>query len=143
MKTILSIIVVKESTSTSCASLYQSGKTNDGVYRINPDGLGAFSVWCDMQNGGVWTVFQRRKDGRENFSGDWSDYKAGFGNMYGEFWLGLDKIHRLSKSGQTVLRIDLVDFEDATAYAEYKSFSVASETESYKINIGSFAGKYS
>ena len=135
------ITAVENSSSTSCAHLYQSGKTKDGVYSIDPDGLGTFKVWCDMQNGGGWTVFQRRKDGSEDFSRDWSDYKTGFGNLSGEFWLGLDKIHRLSRSGQTVLKIDLMDFDNTTAYAEYKSFYVATETENYKIYIGTFAGK--
>ena len=35
--------------------------------------------------------------------------KEGFGNLNGEFWLGLDKIHRLTVSGGYKLRIDLED----------------------------------
>ena len=116
----------------------------DGVYTIDPDSLGSFKVRCDMTtHGGGWTVFQRRQDGSEDFYRGWSDYKAGFGDLNGEFWLGLDKIHRLTKSGQDVLRVDLMDFNYAQRYAEYGTFSVADESDKYRLNIGTYSGKFS
>ncbi|XP_028413234.1 fibrinogen gamma chain-like [Dendronephthya gigantea] len=122
-----------------CAHYYKCGMRQDGVYTINPDGLGSFPVYCDMKSdGGGWTVFQRRQDGSQDFFLGWSDYKAGFGDLKGEFWLGLDKIHRLSKSGQTVLRVDLMDFNGAKRYAKYGTFSVADESDKYRLNIGSY-----
>ncbi|XP_028391457.1 ficolin-2-like [Dendronephthya gigantea] len=125
----------------SCAEHYNSGIGKDGVYTIDPDGLGSFQVSCDMsKDGGGWTVFQRRQDGSQDFYLGWSDYKAGFGDLNGEFWLGLDKIHRLTKSGQNVLRVDLMDFNGAEAYAKYGNFSVADESDKYRLNIGSFSG---
>ena len=33
-------------------------------------------------------VFQRRKNGHEDFYRDWKDYKAGFGQLDSEYWLG-------------------------------------------------------
>ena len=117
------------------------------MYTIDPDGLGAFAVRCDMETtpGRGWTLFQRRVDGSEDFYRNWTDYKTGFGNLSGEFWLGLDKIHRLSASGQNVLRVDLETFEDEKAYAIYESFSVGNESEAYVLNIGNYSGtnKYS
>ena len=94
-------------------------------------------------HGGGWTVFQRRQDGSEDFYRGWSDYKAGFGDLNNEFWLGLDKLHRLTKSGQDVLRVDLMDFNDAQRYAEYGTFSVADESDKYRLNIGTYSGKFS
>ena len=127
----------------SCADLYKSaGVTQDGVYTINPDGFGSFPVRCDMKTGGGgWTVFQRRQDGSENFFRNWSDYKAGFGDPNGEFWLGLDKIHRLSSSGHDVLRVDLTDFNGVQRYAQYEKFRVSDRSDMYRINVGSYSGK--
>ena len=93
-----------------------------------------------MQNGGGWTVFQRRVDASVDFYRGWSDYKSGFGDLNGNFWLGLDQIHRLTKSGQNVLRINLMDFDNTTAHAKYGSFSVASELEDYELNVTDYSG---
>ena len=113
----------------------------DGVYDIDPDRLGSFKVRCDMStDGGGWTVFQRRVDASVDFYRQWKDYKIGFGDLNGNFWLGLDKIHRLSKSGQNILRVDLHDFNNGKAYAKYTTFTVASESESYKLKVGGYSG---
>ena len=130
-------------TAKSCSSLYKSGVRKDGVYTVNPDGFGCFQVRCDMKtDGGGWTIFQRRQDSSVNLYRGWKDYKTGFGDLNGNFWLGLDKIHRLTKSGQNVLRVDLTDWTDDKAYAKYGSFSVASESDAYRMNYASFSGKY-
>ena len=130
------------STAKSCDDLYKSGKTTTGVYTIDPDEQGAFDVRCDMDTtpGRGWTVFQRRVDGSVDFYRNWVDYKNGFGNLSGEFWLGLDKIHRLSVTGQNVLRVDLETFENEAAYAIYDSFSVGNESEAYILTFGTFSG---
>ena len=128
---------------TSCSGLFKSGVRKDGVYTVTPDSLGPFQVRCDMQaDGGGWTLFQRRQDSSVNFYRGWKDYKTGFGDLNGNFWLGLDKIHRLTKSGQNVLRVGLTDWTKDTAYAKYGSFSVASESDAYRMNCGNFSGKY-
>ena len=127
---------------TSCSKLYKNGTRTDGVYTINPDGLGAFKVRCDMTtDGGGWTIFQRRMDGNVDFYRGWNDYKAGFGNPNGEFWLGLDKINRLSRSGQNVLRVDMEDFSGGKAYAKYSTFAVSNEANKYQLTVGGFSGE--
>jgi hypothetical protein len=79
-------------------------------------------------SGGGWTVFQRRLDGSVDFYRGWQDYKKGFGELDGEFWLGLEKIHRLTRFQRNRLRIDLGDTAGNTGYAEYSYFAVTSET---------------
>lgn len=84
----------------NCGDVFNSGKKSSGIFSINPDGSGAFNVFCDQAtDGGGWTVFQKRLDGSVDFYLNWTSYKTGFGGLNGEFWLGLDKIHRLTNSG--------------------------------------------
>ena len=112
----------------NCAEVYKSGDKISGVHKIDPDGLGEFEVFCDQTTaGGGWTVFQKRYNGAVDFFRAWDDYKRGFGNLTGEFWLGLDKIHRLTANSRNKLRVDLEDLRGKTAFAEYSSFSVGSE----------------
>ncbi|VDI55395.1 Hypothetical predicted protein, partial [Mytilus galloprovincialis] len=62
-----------------------------GVYTIYIDGTQSVEVYCDMEtNGGGYTVFQNGYDGSVDFYKNmtWTSYKYGFGNLYGEFWLG-------------------------------------------------------
>ena len=87
-------------------------------------------------------MFQKRLDGSVDFYRGWDDYEQGFGNLNGEFWLGLDKIHRLTKGRRGKLRVDLEDLDYQTAYAEYDSFDVGDEQSKYKLaRLGQYAGK--
>ena len=125
-----------------CSDLYNwNGIQRNGVYDIDPDGSGEFKVFCDMTtSGGGWTVFQRRRDGSVDFYRGWQDYKTGFGEVDGEFWLGLDKIHRMTSSKSNELRIELEDFSGNTRYALYSSVSIAAEIDKYRLRIGSYSG---
>ena len=124
--------------------MFNSGKKSSGIFSINPDGSGAFNVFCDQAtDGGGWTVFQKRLDGSVDFYLNWASYKTGFGSLNGEFWLGLDKIHRLTNSGSYKLRVDLEDMSGNTAYAEYNTFTVGSEETKYQLNVGSYSGEFS
>ena len=94
----------------------------------------------ETQDGG-WTVVQRRFDGSVDFYLGWEDYKDGFGDIGGEYWLGLDKLNRLTSTGLSwQLRIDLEDFDGNTAYALYEDFHIGDEATLYQITIGSYSG---
>ena len=89
---------------------------------------------------GGWTVFQRTQDGSVDFYRIWTDYEEGFGDLNGEFWLGLSKVHRLTSNGTNSLRVDLGDFEGNTAYAQYSTFSIGDSTTKYTLNAGGYSG---
>ena len=90
-------------------------------------------------DGGGWTVFQRRMDGSQNFYLYWKNYDLGFGDLDGEFWLGLSKIHRLTISSSS-LRVDLEDFAGNKRFAKYSVFSVANAITQYKLTVGGYSG---
>jgi ficolin len=124
-----------------CSEIYNSGERQNGVYTVDPDGRGPFQVYCDMTtDGGGWTVFQRRQDGSVDFYRNWNQYKTGFGNLTGEFWLGNDKIHRLTSRTASMLRVDLEDWDRVKVYAKYGSFSVGSEGSKFRLTVGSYSG---
>ena len=124
-----------------CSDLLKSGQTQSGVYPIDPDGKGSFDVYCDMRtDGGGWTVFQRRQNGSVDFYRGWNDYKLGFGNLMAEFWLGNDKIHRLTASRASSLRVELEDWNGVRAYAKYGRFNIDDEQAKYRLEVSSYSG---
>ncbi|CAH3167428.1 unnamed protein product, partial [Pocillopora meandrina] len=133
-----SSIFILSTTARNCAELYKSGRRISGVYTIDPDGSGAFNVYCDQTtaNGG-WTVIQKRMDGSVDFNRTWNEYKHGFGNLVGEFWLGLDKINRLTRNKtKNKLRVDLGLTTGKTVHPEYDWFGIGNETAKYRLYIG-------
>lgn len=88
-----------------------------------------------------WTVFQRRMDGSVNFNRGWSDYVNGFGNKTGEFWLGLEELHRLTRNRNFELRIDMTEVRSGRHwYANYSSFSVGPGSDYYRLTATGFVG---
>ncbi|XP_035854964.1 fibrinogen C domain-containing protein 1-like isoform X2 [Sander lucioperca] len=130
-----------------CSDVMTSGVSEEGVYSVfpkhDPDG---FMVYCDMStDGGGWTVIQRREDGSVNFFRDWKAYRDGFGKTTGEHWLGLQRIYSLTRSGGYELRIDMSDFDNATAFALYGDFSVGRdsvnpEEDGYPLTVDQYSG---
>ncbi|XP_018415939.1 PREDICTED: fibroleukin [Nanorana parkeri] len=125
-----------------CADYFKLGKRLNGVYHIMPDPKNkTFDVYCDMESmGGGWTLVQSRQDGSINFNRTWNEYKNGFGNLTGEFWLGNDKIHLLTKSSNMMLRIELEDFKGVKEHATYDQFYVANEYLKYRLSVSGYSG---
>lgn len=101
-----------------------------------------FEVACDLQTqGGGWIIIQRRQDGSENFNRNWNEYVQGFGDLKGEFFIGLNKLHALTSLGEPQeLYVILEDFEGNKAYARYGEFKIKSENENFNLTVGQYSG---
>ncbi|XP_071835342.1 uncharacterized protein [Apostichopus japonicus] len=125
-----------------CQDVYDAGHRQDGVYTIMPTGWPGlpFDVHCKMENGGGWTVFQRRTDDSTNFYQNWNMYKDGFGHS-GNLWLGNEKLHYLTNQRNYKLRYDITTSSGSATYAEYTEFQIESEINNYRMNkLGTHSG---
>ncbi|XP_067327983.1 tenascin isoform X2 [Anolis sagrei] len=125
-----------------CSQALLNGETTSGLYTVylNGDQSQPVEVYCDMtSDGGGWIVFLRRQNGAEDFYRNWRTYEAGFGDPKGEFWLGLDKLHKITSAAQYELRVDLRDHGE-TAYALYEKFTVGDARTRYRLKVDGYSG---
>ena len=81
---------------------------------------------------------QRRITGTVDFFKTWSEYKQGFGDVNGEFWLGNDNINELTALTVHRLRVEMTSFNDRTAYAQYSTFAIDDEANDYTLRLGTY-----
>ncbi|XP_070173037.1 fibrinogen C domain-containing protein 1-like [Littorina saxatilis] len=111
-----------------------------GIRTVNISG-DPITVYCDQttDNGG-WIVFQRRIDASTDFFRNWTDYRNGFGDMEGNFWLGLDKLHSLTTSQKCELRVDLRKWDGSKGHATYSGFFVEGVGHNFALQYDKFTG---
>uniref|UniRef100_H3BES6 Angiopoietin 2b n=1 Tax=Latimeria chalumnae TaxID=7897 RepID=H3BES6_LATCH len=125
-----------------CAEIYKSGLTASGVHILHfPNSSQTVKAFCDMEtSGGGWTVFQHRKDGSIDFHRTWKEYKTGFGDPAGEYWLGNEFTYQITAHGMYTLRIQLRDWEGNEAYSLYDHFHLGSEEQNYRLHVRGYSG---
>lgn len=89
-------------------------------------------------------VVQRRIDASVSFSHkSWMQYKNSFGNLEGNFWIGLEKLHAIAAPGRgAMLRVDVRHQSEpnTTYYAKYSTFEIGNEADGYRLKIGGYQG---
>ena len=100
--------------------------------------FGKILVHCDMKtHGGGWIVIQRRNAslGTVNFTRNWEDYENGFGDLDGEFWIGLKNIHEFTNQQEVELQISVWnDIENPITW-NYPVFRVHGPENHYLLTV--------
>uniref|UniRef100_A0A4W6FYA0 Fibrinogen C-terminal domain-containing protein n=1 Tax=Lates calcarifer TaxID=8187 RepID=A0A4W6FYA0_LATCA len=125
-----------------CQHVLESGENTSGIYLLRPQSANRLmQAWCEQSRAqGGWTVIQRRQDGSVNFFRTWEQYKQGFGNLDGEYWLGLEHLYWLTKQAQYKLRVAMEDWQGRQVFAEYDSFHLEPESDWYRLRLGQYQG---
>lgn len=66
--------------------------------------------------------------------------QQGFGNIDGEYWLGLENIYWLTNQGTYKLLVTMEDWAGRKTFAEYASFRVEAESDFYRLRVGRYHG---
>ncbi|MBN3295452.1 fibrinogen alpha chain [Amia ocellicauda] len=131
---------------TDCDDVRQKHESGhkSGLFKIRPEGTKVVKeVYCDQDTLlGGWALVQQRMDGSVDFNRTWAEYRRGFGAVdekgVGEVWLGNEFLHLLTQK-ESLLRVELEDWEGHEAYAEY-TLSVGPESEGYLLKVSSYSG---
>jgi len=85
-------------------------------------------------------LIQQNVDGTNFFNRSWAEFKVGFNNTKGNYWLGNDLLSQLTLNGRYKLRIDLQANNDTWYYAEYSSIVVMNEASNYQLRVSGYSG---
>jgi len=86
-------------------------------------------------------LVQQHVNRNTGFNRSWAEYKVGFNDSSGNYWLGNDLLHQLTTSGRSYkLRFDLQERIGSWYYAEYSWFIVTSEASNYLIQVSGYSG---
>lgn len=95
----------------------------------------------NVTTGPSWMVIQRRGYKMVDFNQGWFSFVEGFGNLDEDYWIGLDKIHAMTKGHMHELYIHLVFANKETRYAYYDNFAISGKSDDYKLrSLGNYVG---
>ena len=88
-----------------------------------------------------WIMFHQHLGYSFNWNLTWPYYKAGFGSIDADFWLGLEKLYLLTSSQPYRLRVEVQQRSTNLWYsAEYWSFKIGDELDKYRLGVAGFSG---
>ncbi|KAF6021617.1 ANGPTL6 [Bugula neritina] len=123
-----------------CHDIRLGGHIKSGVYKIYLNSSYSVKVLCDHQVNKSYTIVQQRMYGNENFQRTYNDYQIGFGSVSGDFWIGLIMMQHLTSQGNTVMDLQLQDWNGNNRAGTYQHFSLGSAQDRYRLQVSGYAG---
>ena len=84
-------------------------------------------------------LLQQNVNGSNAFNRTWAEFKVGFNDTRGNYWLGNDLLSQLTVN-RYKLRFDLQERNGSWYWAEYSSFTVLSEVYNYRLLVSGYSG---
>ena len=86
-------------------------------------------------------LIQQNVDGSSVFRRSWADFKVGFSDSRGNYWLGNELLSQLTVNDTYKLKFDLQSRTNRNwYYAEYSTFRVLPEAQNYKLQVAGYSG---
>ena len=80
-------------------------------------------------------TIQRRISDSVDFDRGWDDYVNGFGDVDGNYWMGLEEIHQLTTTHDVGLDIDIETFIGEPFTLKLQTFSIGNAACNYTLNF--------
>jgi len=89
-----------------------------------------------------WIITHQHLGYTFDWQRSWAEYKAGFGSIDANFWLGLEKVHLLTSSQPYRLRVEVQERSTNLWHsAEYWSFKIGDElNDKYRLEVAGYSG---
>jgi len=95
---------------------------------------------CSVANC-VPLLIQQNINGSNFFNRSWAEYKVGFNDSCGNYWLGNELLSQLTANNDYKLKFDLQSRNGSSWYhAEYSTFIVLTEAYNYTLVVAGYSG---
>jgi len=87
-------------------------------------------------------LIQQNVDGSNFFNRSWAEFKVGFNDSRGNYWLGNELLHQLTSTNNYKLRFDLRETGGSHSWywAEYNTFVVSDEASNFRLQVAGYSG---
>ena len=87
-------------------------------------------------------LIQQNVDGSNFFNRSWAEFKVGFDDARGNYWLGNELLSQLTANNSYKLRFDLQSRSNTSNWyhAEYSTFRVLTEAANYTLQVDGYSG---